>query len=194
MVFILFRSTGEDDLDLMGRRRSRADDQVGDEELDGVDKEQEGQVDKEEVGEQLKTKKEEEEDKKEEEEDLEYLRLNCTRMGTRRATNFSQVWHTIYFYEYLYRALGFLDGAFYLSDVAVKEMLSKTKNKGKRQRHLCSTQHILECYQQIKNFLSPKVKGILHQKIFFRLNLIFWIVMGCGIVRFGRRGLKTTET
>ena len=37
-------------------------------------------------------------------------------------------------------------------------------------------------------------KGILHQKIFYRLNLIFWIVMGCGIARFGRRGLKTTET
>ena len=39
-----------------------------------------------------------------------------------------------------------------------------------------------------------KFKGILHQKIFYRLNLIFWIVMGCGIARFGRRGLKTTET
>ena len=38
------------------------------------------------------------------------------------------------------------------------------------------------------------VKGILHQKIFYRLNLIFWIVMGCGIARFGRKGLKTTET
>ena len=38
------------------------------------------------------------------------------------------------------------------------------------------------------------VKGILHQKIFYRLNLIFWIVLGCGIARFGRRGLKTTET
>ena len=38
------------------------------------------------------------------------------------------------------------------------------------------------------------LKGILHQKIFYRLNLIFWIVMGCGIARFGRRGLKTTET
>ena len=37
-------------------------------------------------------------------------------------------------------------------------------------------------------------KGILHQKIFYRLNLIFWIVMGCGIARFGRRGLKTTGT
>ena len=52
----------------MGRRRSRADDQVGDEELDGVDKEQEGEVDKEGVGDQLKTKKVEEEEKKEEEE------------------------------------------------------------------------------------------------------------------------------
>ena len=126
VVFILFRSTGDDDLDLMGRRRSRADDQVGDEELDGVDKEQEGEVDKEGVGkhlpDQLKTKKVEEEDKKEEEEeeDLEYLRLNCTRMGTRRATNFSQVWHSIYFYEYPCRALRFLDRAFYSLDCAKK--------------------------------------------------------------------------
>ena len=38
------------------------------------------------------------------------------------------------------------------------------------------------------------IKGILHQKIFYRLNLIFWKVMGCGIARFGRKGLKTTET
>ena len=37
-------------------------------------------------------------------------------------------------------------------------------------------------------------KGILHQKNFYRLNIILWIVMGCGIARFGRRGLKTTET
>ena len=42
--------------------------------------------------------------------------------------------------------------------------------------------------------LKTMFKGILHQKIFYRLNLIFWIVMGCGIARFGRRGLKTTET
>ena len=33
-----------------------------------------------------------------------------------------------------------------------------------------------------------------HPKNFYSLNLIFWIVMGCGIARFGRRGLKTTET
>ena len=38
------------------------------------------------------------------------------------------------------------------------------------------------------------IKGILHQKIFYRLNLIFWIVMECGIAHFGQRGLKTTET
>ena len=45
-------------------------------------------------------------------------------------------------------------------------------------------------------FLPPilSVKGILHQKIFYCLNLIFWIIMGCGIARFGRKGLKTTET
>ena len=41
---------------------------------------------------------------------------------------------------------------------------------------------------------SERVKGILHQKIFYCLNLIFWIIMGCGIARFGRKGLKTTET
>ena len=45
-----------------------------------------------------------------------------------------------------------------------------------------------------RNWAPPPLKGILHQKIFYRLNLIFWIEMGCGIARFGRRGLKTTET
>ena len=43
-------------------------------------------------------------------------------------------------------------------------------------------------------FQTNSLKGILHQKILYRLNLIFWIVMGSGIARFGRRGLKTTET
>ena len=41
---------------------------------------------------------------------------------------------------------------------------------------------------------THNIKGILHQKIFYRLNLIFWIVMGCGIAHFGWKGLKTTET
>ena len=39
------------------------------------------------------------------------------------------------------------------------------------------------------NLDSLFFKGILHQKIFYRLNLIFWIVMGCGIADLGRRGL-----
>ena len=48
---------------------------------------------------------------------------------------------------------------------------------------------------RISNFNHRNsVKGILHQKIFYRPNLIFWIVMGCGIARFGRRGLKITKT
>ena len=38
-----------------------------------------------------------------------------------------------------------------------------------------------------------ELKGILHQKIFYRLNLIFWIVIGCGIARFGQRGLKNSK-
>ena len=39
-----------------------------------------------------------------------------------------------------------------------------------------------------------KIKGILHQKNFYCLNLTFWIIMGCGIAHFGWKGLKTTET
>ena len=39
-----------------------------------------------------------------------------------------------------------------------------------------------------------KVKGIVPLKKIFRLNLIFWIVMGCGFAGFGQRGLKTTQT
>ena len=35
-----------------------------------------------------------------------------------------------------------------------------------------------------------KLKGILHQKFFYRLNLIFWIVMGCGIARLITRDLE----
>ena len=34
------------------------------------------------------------------------------------------------------------------------------------------------------------LKGILHQQIFYRPNLIFQIVTGCGKARFGRRGQK----
>ena len=48
------------------------------------------------------------------------------------------------------------------------------------------------CFMFAINFTI--FKGILHQKIFYCLNLIFWIIMGCGIARFGRKGLKTTET
>ena len=33
------------------------------------------------------------------------------------------------------------------------------------------------------------LKGIVHQIVFYRSNLIFWIVMGCGIAHFGQRGL-----
>ena len=45
-----------------------------------------------------------------------------------------------------------------------------------------------------KGGVGNRFKGILHQKMFSCLNLIFWIVMGCGIARFGGRGLKTNET
>ena len=37
------------------------------------------------------------------------------------------------------------------------------------------------------------VKGILPHKNFYHPNLIFWIVMGCGRARFGRKGQKTPK-
>ena len=40
--------------------------------------------------------------------------------------------------------------------------------------------------------VSLTIKGILPQKIVYRPNLIFRIVMECGKAGFGRRGLKTT--
>ena len=42
------------------------------------------------------------------------------------------------------------------------------------------------------NIKDYKFHGILHQNISYHLNLIFWIVMGCCIARFGRRGPKAT--
>ena len=40
-------------------------------------------------------------------------------------------------------------------------------------------------------FWTAPLKGILPQTIFYRPNLIFWIVMGRGKARFGRNGKKT---
>ena len=36
---------------------------------------------------------------------------------------------------------------------------------------------------------NNNLKGIVHNFFFYRSNLIFWIVMGCGIADLGRRGL-----
>ena len=81
-----FRSTGEDDHDLSCKNGFEDE---GGEDLEGVDNKEVAEEEKKREG-----GEHEEEEKKEEEEaeeDLEYLRLNCTRMSTRRATNFSQV-------------------------------------------------------------------------------------------------------
>ena len=40
-----------------------------------------------------------------------------------------------------------------------------------------------------KHNLGLSFKGIVHNFFLYRSNLIFWIVMGCGIADFGRRGL-----
>ena len=65
----------------------------GDEDLADADKEETTEQEKEKEKEEKEKERKEKEEKEEgeEEEDLEYLRLNCTRMSTRRATNFSQV-------------------------------------------------------------------------------------------------------
>ena len=41
----------------------------------------------------------------------------------------------------------------------------------------------------LHNKLNVVIKGIAHQIFFYCSNLIFWVVMGCGIADFGRRGL-----
>ena len=45
-------------------------------------------------------------------------------------------------------------------------------------------------YLKGHKYLGLLLKGIVHQFFFFYCsNLIFWIVMGCGIADFGRRSL-----
>ena len=44
--------------------------------------------------------------------------------------------------------------------------------------------HSAQCHQ-----ILQLLKGIVHNFVVYRSNLIFWIVMGCGIADFGRRGL-----
>ena len=44
-----------------------------------------------------------------------------------------------------------------------------------------------------KIFFLIYIKGILPKKTFYRPNLIFWIVMGCGRARFGQKGQKTPK-
>ena len=63
--------------------------------------------------------------------------------------------------------------------------------KEKRRIHQCSSV-LIAVRAGLVVTRRLRFKGILHQKIFYRLNLIFWIVMGCGIAHFGRRGLKIT--
>ena len=52
--------------------------------------------------------------------------------------------------------------------------------------------NILAKWEYVCMSVRANMKGIPHQKKLYCLNLIFWIVMGCGIARLGRRGLKTT--
>ena len=59
---------------------------------------------------------------------------------------------------------------------------------------MANTADIVHTGDMVYTIVSLILKGILRQKNFYRLNLIFWIVMGCGIAHFSRRGLKTTET
>ena len=93
-----FRSTGEDDVDLRSSCKNDFEDD-GDEDLGDADKEETTEQEEKEKEKEEKEEKKKEKEEGEEEEDLEYLRLNCTRMSTRRATNFSQVGF-IYIFTY----------------------------------------------------------------------------------------------
>ena len=55
-------------------------------------------------------------------------------------------------------------------------------------------QQEMELSEPSTNLLLPidNLKGIVPQKKNHCLNLIFWVVMGCGKAHFGRRGIKTT--
>ena len=50
---------------------------------------------------------------------------------------------------------------------------------------------LFQILSQLRNYAdnSVSLKGIVHQFFFRCSNLIFWIVMGCGIADFVRRGL-----
>ena len=65
------------------------------------------------------------------------------------------------------------------TSVKMKEMM-KMKIKKMAPIDKASLPHFNHCKQ---------IKGIAHQFVFCRSNLIFWIVMGCGIADFGRGGL-----
>ena len=41
--------------------------------------------------------------------------------------------------------------------------------------------------------IKTMFKGILPQTIFYRSNLIFRVIMGCGKARFGQKGQKTSN-
>ena len=57
---------------------------------------------------------------------------------------------------------------------------------------LCSS-NLSEVREHIRTMYMVELKGILPQNSFYRPNLKFWIVMGCGKARFGRKGQKNTK-
>ena len=63
-------------------------------------------------------------------------------------------------------------------------------NKRQSKCNGISSTHILSGKKQnLLHILTTHLKGIVHNFFVYRSNLIFWIVMGCGIADFGRRGL-----
>ena len=60
------------------------------------------------------------------------------------------------------------------------------------QKHQYKTSMVLPRYSMFAMQSYGFVEGILPQKISYRQNLKFWIVMGCGEACFGWKGQKTT--
>ena len=52
-----------------------------------------------------------------------------------------------------------------------------------------NSRHFSDLGLHVVRHLIFFVRGIVHNLFVYRSNLIFWIVMGCGIADFCRRGL-----
>ena len=76
-------------------------------------------------------------------------------------------------------------------------IIFSARKKSQFEKHLNLEKYIQTTYHKGIGATGPYLPNCSTKwdpplKKFCRLNLIFWIVMGCGIAYFARRGLKNT--